>query len=331
MPSGHALPGNGVPRRKCQTRAVFGLRPSAPDDADPVLRLVERRDMQDFGVADFTRGELLANWRASEFDPGVDAVTADDHGTIVGYGALLAPGAIAFVDPAREGEGIGSSLLAWLQARARELGREVHRQIVARRNAAGQALLTGAGYGLVRSVLLMGRVVQPAPSVPPLPEGVTLHTLDAGADAPALHAADDVAFADNTDYRRMSLDAFSEEHLAAPDLDPMLSRVVRRGDAVAAFALCQRRARSTGYIDVLAVSPGERGRGLGRALLLAIFAACADAGLREVNLGVASDNPRALRLYQRAGMIERNRIDVFEKPEPRPRAHGGEAISLSGM
>jgi mycothiol synthase len=310
---------------------VFRLRPSAHVDADPVLRLLERRDTHDFGVSDFTRGELLAQWRASEFDPGADAVAADDHGAIVGYAALLAAGAIAFVDPAREGEGIGSSLLGWLQARARELGREVHRQIVAQRNGAGHALLTGAGYGLVRSGLQMGRVVQPAPAVPPLPQGVTVHTLDAGADGPALHAADEVAFADNADYQPMSLDAFSAEHLAASDLDPMLSRVVRRGDAVAAFALCQRRARSTGYIDVLAVSPDERGRGLGRALLLTIFAACADAGLQEVNLGVASDNPRALHLYQLAGMIELNRIDVFEKPEPRARARGGDGISLTGM
>ena len=50
-------------------------------------------------------------------------------------------------------------------------------------------------------------------------------------------------------------------------------------------------------------------------LLLTVFAECAAAGLDEVALGVASDNPRAQRLYRRAGMTERSRIDVLEKSE----------------
>ncbi len=41
-------------------------------------------------------------------------------------------------------------------------------------------------------------------------------------------------------------------------------------------------------------SQPSRGRGLGSALLLSAFAAFATAGLREAQLGVASDNPRAL-------------------------------------
>jgi ribosomal protein S18 acetylase RimI-like enzyme len=58
---------------------------------------------------------------------------------------------------------------------------------------------------------------------------------------------------------------------------------------------------ASGYIDILAVSPGERRRGLRMTLLRTIFANCAVAGLREVALGVASDTPHAQRLYRRAG------------------------------
>jgi RimJ/RimL family protein N-acetyltransferase len=39
----------------------------------------------------------------------------------------------------------------------------------------------------------------------------------------------------------------------------------------------------------------------------------AEAGLREVRLGVASYNPRALHVYERLGMTERFRFDSYER------------------
>jgi ribosomal protein S18 acetylase RimI-like enzyme len=62
------------------------------------------------------------------------------------------------------------------------------------------------------------------------------------------------------------------------------------------------------------VDPSERGVGLGTCLLLTAFEGFARAGLREAWLDVASDNPRGLRLYERVGMSERLRVDVYEKP-----------------
>lgn len=46
------------------------------------------------------------------------------------------------------------------------------------------------------------------------------------------------------------------------------------------------------------------------------------AGLREVRLGVASYNPRALHVYERLGMTERFRFDVYERPADPSRADG---------
>jgi hypothetical protein len=43
------------------------------------------------------------------------------------------------------------------------------------------------------------------------------------------------------------------------------------------------------------------------------FAAFNAAGLAGAHLGVASDNPSALRLYERAGMTQRFRVDVLER------------------
>ena len=90
--------------------------------------------------------------------------------------------------------------------------------------------------------------------------------------------------------------------------------MARRGDAIAGFTLCRQQPEGSGYVDLLAVDPSERGRGLGTSLLLTAFECFARAGLREAWLDVASDNPRGLRLYDRAGMSERLRVDVYEKP-----------------
>ncbi len=296
---------------------MFHLRPATHDDERAVLHVLAARDAHDLGQTDFTRDLLLGQWRTAEFDPGADAVVAEDDDVLVGFGAVFTPGALAFVDPEHEDQGIGTALLAWVQTRARELGRETHRQPVAQRNASGHALLQRAGYRQVRTVLRMERVLRTPPPVPRAPDGITLHELDVIRDAEALHAADRAAFAENPDYEPESLEAFREEHLGSRELDPGLSRVARRGPAVAGFTLCRRAEPSTGYIDLLAVEERERRRGLGTVLLLTAFASFARAGLHDAQLEVASDNPRALRLYERAGMTARDGLDVFEKPARR--------------
>ena len=292
---------------------MLALRPSSRDDDDDVLRVLAAREARDFGVADFVRGFLINQWRVSKFEPTTDAVVAEDGGAAIGYAALFDEGAIAFVDPEHERKGAGGKLLSWVERRALKSRRTCHRQLVAGSNERGQALLAGAGYRKVRSVIQMVRALDPPPEPPATPAGVRLDQLNVVADGRAVHAADAASFADNADYREVSFEPFYDEHLSGPGLEPGLSRVARRGEAIAGFTVCRRHPDDVGYVDLLAVDPSERGRGLGTALLLTAFADFASAGLREARLDVASDNPRGLRLYDRAGMTERVHIDVFEK------------------
>lgn len=293
---------------------MLALDPSSRDDQHTVLRVLAAREARDFGVANFIKGFLLERWRERRFDPAADAVVARDDGVAVGYGGLFEQGALVFVDPAHERRGIGSALREWAEEIAAQRGRSHHRQVIAHGNESGHELLSWAGYQQVRSVIQMAKVTEPVVPAPPPPVGVTLAPLALPADARSLHLADTASFAGNADYEPSSFEAFAEEHLQAPALDPDLSRVARRGETIVGFTLCRRQSDGSGYVDLLAVDPSERGRGLGTTLLLTAFEGFARAGLHNAWLDVASDNARGLRLYHRAGMHERLRVDVYEKP-----------------
>jgi mycothiol synthase len=293
---------------------VVALRPSSRDDGDDVLRVLAAREARDFGIADFIRGFLRERWREQGFDPERDAVVAQAGEAVVGYAGLFEHGALVFVDPGHERQGIGTRLREWAEAEALERRRSHHRQVIAHGNAGGGALLAQAGYRHVRSVIQMTKSMQGVAQAPPPPTGITLAPLDVAADGRALHLADTVSFAGNADYEPTSFESFEQEHLRSPYLDPDISQVARRGAAIAGFTLCRRNPEGSGYVDLLAVDPSERGRGLGATLLLTAFEGFARAGLPEAWLDVASDNPRGLRLYHRVGMSERLLVDVYEKP-----------------
>jgi ribosomal protein S18 acetylase RimI-like enzyme len=152
----------------------------------------------------------------------------------------------------------------------------------------------------------------PPPSAPAA--GIRFDHPNVDADAVELHAFDDQAFSANPDYLPQSYDAFVAEHLREEVLDSELSVVARRDGRIVGMALCRRWPDVGGIIDLLAVSPSERRRGLGRALLLRTFAIFAEAGCDSALLDVASDNPPALALYESAGMRAVHRTVVLEKP-----------------
>jgi mycothiol synthase len=293
---------------------VIRLRAPEPGDADGVLAVLVARDVADLGAPDFTLADLRDEWQASDFDLATDAVVAQaPTGELVAYAAVRRPGALAVVAPAHEGLGIGTQLLAWAENRERELGRAIHVQWVAGANAQAAALLSAAGYSVTRSYWRMARSLADHPAEQSRP-GFEMRSLDLDRDASTLHALDAASFSANADYRPETLAAFIEEHLQAHDLEPALSIVAEHAGAVAGFLLARRWPESVGYVDILAVHPDLQRRGLGSALLRTAFARFAAAGLREAQLGVASDNPRALHLYERVGMTPRFRADTYERP-----------------
>ncbi|HLJ03427.1 MAG TPA: GNAT family N-acetyltransferase [Solirubrobacteraceae bacterium] len=293
---------------------LVALQAPGDDDTAAILRALAARDAHDYGDPSFTRAEILARWQTGGFDPAADSVIAEHAGAIAGYAAVFNVGALAFVAREREGRGIGARLLAWTEQRETQRGAATHRQRVAHTNATAAALLGTAGYAHVRTVWQMASPLTSVVTPPSPPEGVTFEPIDRIRDAEAIHAADAAIFAKNPDYVAETFEDFRTEHLATAQFDPEASVVARRRGAVAGYALCQRLPGQIGYVDVLGVCEDERGLGLGAAIVGYALAAFARTGLREARLEVASDNPVAVRMYERAGLARRNGAAIWEKP-----------------
>jgi len=197
------------------------LRAPVQADAPAVSAVLTAREMSDLGVRHHTPADLRDEWRASALDLAADArVVESADGTIVGYAVVRPTGALAVVHPDREGRGIGTRLLEWVERGERERRHERHRQWVAAGNVRARALLTGAGYEVARSYCGMACSLDGARAVARSPgDGVRVRSVDVQRDAARLHQLNAAIIAGNPSYVAESLREYREEHLEAHDTE----------------------------------------------------------------------------------------------------------------
>ena len=286
------------------------LRAPTHDDADAVLEIVLARDVADLGVPDFTLEDLRADWGRPDVDLEHDArVARDDHGTLRGYAILLGDDAVVAVDPRAEGQGLGTVLRRWAEVRAAERGTATLRQFVAGRNDSARRLLTDAGYAPVQHYFRLRAdlaAVPQATAARPRP----FRTPD---DDAALHALVEEAFAEVEGYQPVPLEVWRAKRVGKSGWDPGLWLLLEDGEGLAGAALGERWEDGTGYVAELAVARRARGRGHGRALLLGLFDAFRQTGLRYAELSVHGRNRNALRLYESVGMRPTWEAERWEK------------------
>jgi ribosomal protein S18 acetylase RimI-like enzyme len=286
------------------------LRPATPQDARAAADLVIAGDIEEVGEVDYSLGDLEDEWR--ELDLARDTlIVEDDQGTIVGCAHFRGHDLLGQVDPGRQGEGVGTAILDWAERRARERGAPLIRQGVGDRGHASRALLEARGYTRVRSFWRMERDSVPG-------ETADDHGLRPAEtpDAPRLHAIANLAFARDATYEPKPLDAWTRREFGGHDIDHALSRVALHDGEPVGFALARRWEQELVYVPLLAVDPDAQGTGIGARLLRSVFAAAAAAGKRQVRLNVASDNPNAVKLYERVGMRQAWRVDDYQKALP---------------
>jgi ribosomal protein S18 acetylase RimI-like enzyme len=278
-------------------------------DADAVLALIVARDIADLGMPDFTLEDLRADWATPGLDLEHDARVSAPGGAIRGYAILLGDDAVVIVHPDAEGEGDGTVLRRWAEARAAERGTAVLRQFAAGSNDAARAHLRSAGYVPAQHYFRLRADLATAPAAPAQP----LRTFTAEDEA-AVHALIQEAFAEIEGHQHQPLDKWRAKTIGNERHDPSLWLLLEDDEGLAGVALGERWEDGTGYVAELAVAPRARGRGHGRTLLLALFEAFRQAGLAHAELSVHGRNRGALRLYESVGMRPTWQAERWEKP-----------------
>jgi mycothiol synthase len=270
-----------------------------PADDAAVLRVMLARDVEDLGHPDFTLEDLRADWATPGLDLARDGwVVEDAGGEIVASGLLLGDDALIYVHPEACGRGLGTALRERAEARGRERGTAVQRQFVPVSNEPAAALLLEAGWWPAQHYLRMRMSLEDAVPAP----DATLRAFERDHDELGVHSLVQTAFSEIEGNVAEPLEVWQRQRIEKPGWDASLWLVLEDDEGLAGAALGERWDDGVGYVAQLAVAPRARGRGHGRSLLLGLFRAFREAGLRTAELSVHGANRGAARLYETVGM-----------------------------
>ncbi len=88
----------------------------------------------------------------------------------------------------------------------------------------------------------------------------------------------------------------------------------------------EAQAAGSWFINALAALPDQHGRGIARALIADTLSRGRDAGCTHASLIVASENHRAMRVYQHLGFVAAARVPVVPYVTA---MHGGEWVLMT--
>ena len=300
-------------------------------DIPAIIEVIRAFDIAETGEADiYDPDELLRNWE--ELDPTQDAwlVYAPD-GTVCGYATLTVEndGRIAadgYVHPGYYNHGIGTTIIALTEARAREIVAQntTDRRLVLVNNVLANSeascrLLESHHYRLVRVFFRMyidsdtHSNTKKSPPVAVWPEGISVRPSDGSpVDNHLAYEIVEDAFRDHWGHTAYPFEDW-QRHMIRADFDPSLWFLAQHNSEIVGAALCKMRDEE-GWISSLAVRKAWRKRGLGAALLHHAFTAFWQRGVPRIGLGVDGQSlTGAQKLYERVGMHVTMRIARYEK------------------
>ena len=282
-------------------------RPATRDDLRAVVELFCAYDVAYRGGVDTDDSDLTDDWDAPGFDFAASTLVAEDHGQVVGYATVVEEYADATVAADRT-ELLGP-LLAWVEQHPGKL-----EHYVPDPDRARMVVMGARGWVAARRFWRMRRELDTTSPEPVWPAGVAVRDFDRPRDDAAVHALISSSFREIGGQHERTLASWSAYLLDSPKFDPSLCLVAEAGGAVVGAALTQD-VGEYGYVRQLAVSPAQRGRGLGLALLHEAFRRHAALGLPATALGVDAANPTgALAIYERAGMRVVERFTRWDRP-----------------
>jgi mycothiol synthase len=302
------------------------LRSASLDDVDPVAAVlddctrhyVDRPSTSEDAIERLEQGDAVIAFVAA--------------GNPVGFGHVWLAASdevrlFARVRPSARRTGVGSALLEWLERRGSERAREAGLGCEAMltltnwaRDDTAPQLLARKGFAPVRYFLEMTVDLSATGQLEPQwPENVELRIFADGVDETELFAAFGDAFADHWGNAQTDKGEWWEELRdgATAGFEPSLWFLAVEGTTIAGFSICRKRevdGKTIGWISLLGVRPGWRGRGLGESLLQHSLNTLHGRGLQRVALNVDAENiTSALRLYTKLGMKPKPSFTIWSK------------------
>jgi GNAT superfamily N-acetyltransferase len=302
----------------------YTSRPATRDDIDGIAGLVQAVDLHDAGVVKPVRALIEDDWAHPRFDTDRDTLLVyDDAGGLSAYAQVsgLDPSSPLdvwiLVEPAHRGDGLGSWLLTWAEARARGSLADRVSSTALRPSFSGDdpgaARLLGArGYRHVRTFWHMDRLLDGTEAAGEPPRGVTIRKLRDG-EGPVLHRLLESAFEGHFGFEPMAYQGWERAVLRLPSVDPSLVFLAER-DGETVGGLIAGHVEDESWVHELGVLEEHRGLGIGGALLQRVFAELASKGRTKVKLNVDGENRTgAPRLYGSVGMRTGRSWLVYEK------------------
>jgi GNAT superfamily N-acetyltransferase len=273
------------------------LRPATESDLDAVLALGVAEEVAWFGTPEVSAAEV-GEWVDDEGGVASGVVAVDDRGGVRGFASPGRHEAVLLADPART-DAVVDELVPWL----REQRDDVHLTTSAA-DRPRAAAFERHGLRHRRSSFSMARpeCAGPVPDAT-FPDEVDVAPYRFGEADEAVHRLvfRDAAWAAVPGHAERDLDSWREKERACRSLF-----LARRDGRPVGWVAGRVLDSGQGYVSTLAVAESDRGRGLGRALLLHAFSDLGSTGARGLALDVQAENESALALYRSVGLeIER--------------------------
>ena len=285
-------------------------RPLALDDASAVFEVMAAEQQLTLGRVDIDEADIVADWSRPSHDLSAQSVGVLEGDLLVGYAEVLGPGrGDAAVLPQHQGRGIGTWLAHWMQDRARTQGHaEIGMPVPI--GSPGEALMRDLGYHVRWNSWLL---VMPAGREfdrQPLPAGYSIRVAESDGDRRAAYDVVEDAFLEWSERDKQSFDDWIAQIAGRPGFEPWNLRIVVDSSGEVVGGLHVVLADDAGYVAKVAVRKDQRGRGLGRALLVDGFRAAREHGGTRAELTTDS-RTGALDLYLDIGMeIQDNWVNM---------------------
>jgi mycothiol synthase len=291
--------------------AGYQSRPATTADVSAIQRLVTACERELQGRSETDLDAVAAVLARPGLDPVSDTLLVHDSaGDLIAW-AWVNRRSEVDVHPDHRGRRLGSSLLAWVEARARQSDSQRIVQTVPDRDRAATALLRSHGYEPMVTAWMLEIAMPTEPAVPEPPAGITVRSFQPG-DEPAVYQLTEDAF-DEWQERRKSYQEWAVLTVERATFAPALSCVAFDGDQlVGAVLSLDLPYADEGYVERVAVRRDHRNQGIARVLLRHAFRGFYQQGRRTCTLWTHSDTG-ALSLYERVGMTVRQSSTVYRK------------------